>query len=73
MGDLTYTSAGARIHDKGRFLVRKTADSSQRDRATSDAMDTCVSEVAFCPVTLDIPQELLTRLVPITLGKSPND
>ena len=49
MGDLTYHSAGARLQEKGRFLVRKSADSSRT--ATN----------SFCPVTLDIPEELLTR------------
>ena len=68
MGDLTYTSAGARIHDKGRFLVRKTADRSHRDGTTCDTMETGEPDMAFCPVTLDIPQELLTRLVPIRLS-----
>ncbi|KAI6656718.1 Mediator of RNA polymerase II transcription subunit 17-like [Oopsacas minuta] len=53
MGDLTYHSAGARIQEKGRFLVRKTADPSHKG--------TSGRGVAFCPVTLDIPQELLTR------------
>ena len=61
MGDLTYTSAGARNHEKGRFLVRKTSDISHKDETISDTMDIGVER--FCPVTLDIPQELLTRLI----------
>ena len=62
MGDLTYNSSGSRLQEKVRFLVRKTADPLRRTKGASEAMDVDVPAVPFCPVTLDIPQELLTRL-----------